>query len=107
MCSVQMLHVDSNQKPLWFNAGLRKNKKSESKEYVNLTHYIPAGVRMEEQPKWRYMKRGLFCTDTKSERVKSMEGAGLTQLVENITVEARKVDEHFKTIEKGKSATNN
>lgn len=99
MCSVQLLHLDSKGSPLWLNGGLRENKRLAQelgqKEYATLTDYIPAGVTWADQPRWRYLKHGLFCTDTKPEQVKSIEKAGLTKDIEAMIVEATAVDNLF------------
>ena len=99
MCSVQLLHLDSRGNPFWINGGLRENKRLDleigQKEFANLTDYIPAGVTWAEQPRWRYMKNGVFCTDTKAGQVKSVEKAGLTKLIEDMIVEATEVDKLF------------
>ena len=99
MCSVQLLHLDSKRSPLWINGGLRENKRWDleigQKDFANLTHYIPAGVTWAEQPRWRYMKHGVFCTDTKAGQVESLEKAGLTKVIEDMIVEATEVDKIF------------
>ena len=99
MCSVQLLHLDSKGNPFWINGGLRENKRLDQdvghKDFANLTHYIPAGVTWAEQPRWRYMKNGVFCTDTKAGQVKSVEKAGLTKIIEDMIIEATEVDKIF------------
>ena len=99
MCSVQLLHLDSKGSPFWINGGIRENKRWDQeigqKDFANLTHYIPAGVSWAEQPRWRYMKHGIFCTDTKAGQVKSLEKAGLTKVIEDLVVEATEVDKIF------------
>ena len=99
MCSVQLLHLDSEGAPFWINGGLRENKRWDQeigqKDFANFTHYIPAGVTWAEQPRWRYLKHGLFCTDTKAGQVKSLEKAGLTKVIEDMIVEATEVDKMF------------
>lgn len=97
MCSVQLLHLDSKGSPFWLNGGLRENKRLDQevgqKDFANLTHYIPAGVTWVEQPRWRYLKHGVFCTDTKAGQVKSVEEAGLTKVIEDMIIEATEVDQ--------------
>ena len=99
MCSVQLLHLDSEGSPFWLNGGLRENKRLDQelgqKDFATLTDYIPAGVTWAEQPRWRYMKYGVFCTDAKPDRVKSIERAGLTKLIEDMIIEAIEVDKIF------------
>ena len=99
MCSVQLLHLDSEGSPFWLNGGLRKNKRLDQeigqKDFANLTDYIPAGVTWAEQPRWRYLKHGVFCTDVKAGQVKSIERAGLTQLIGSMIIEATEVDKKF------------
>ena len=99
MCSVQLLHLDSKGSPFWINGGLRENKRLDQetgqKDFANLTHYIPAGVTWAEQPRWRYLKHGVFCTDTKPVQVKSVQEAGLTKIIEDMIVEATEVDKMF------------
>ena len=99
MCSVQLLHLDSKGSPFWLNGGLRQNKRLDlelgQKDFANLTHYVPAGVTWAEQPRWRYMKHGVFCTDTKANKVKSVEEAGLAKLIEDMISEAAEVDKIF------------
>ena len=99
MCSVQLLHLDSKGRPFWINGGLRENKRWDheigQKDFANLTHYLPAGVTWAEQPRWRYLKHGLFCTDTKAGQVKSLEEAGLTKIIEDMILEATEVDRTF------------
>ena len=99
MCSVQLLHPDLKGSPFWINGGLRENKRWDQeigqKDFANLTHYIAAGVTWAEQPRWRYLKHGLFCTDTKAGQVKSLEEAGLTKVIEDMIVEATEVDKMF------------
>ena len=98
MCSVQVLHLDSKGSPFWMNGGLRENKRWDQeigqKDFANLTHYIPAGVTWAEQPRWRYLKHGLFCTDTEAGQVNSLE-AGLTKVIVDEIVEATEVDKTF------------
>lgn len=98
-CSVQLLHLDSKGSPFWINGGLRENKRLDQelgqKDFATLTDYIPAGVTWAEQPRWRYMKHGVFCTDTKVEKVKSVEQAGLTKVIEDMIIEATQVDNMF------------
>lgn len=99
MCSVQLLHLDSKGDPFWLNGGLRDNKRLDQelgqKDFATFTDYIPAGVTWAEQPRWRYLKHGVFCTDTKAEKVKSLEKAGLTKVIENMIIEATEVDNMF------------
>ena len=99
MCSVQLLHLDSKGSPFWINGGLRENKRLDQeigqKEFANLTHYIRAGAGWAEQPRWRYMKNGVFCTDTKPGQVKSVEEAGLTKVIADMIVESTEVDKIF------------
>lgn len=99
MCSVQLLHLDSKGIPFWVNGGLRENKRFDKevgqKDFANLTHYIPAGATWKEQPRWRYLKHGVFCTDTKVGQVKSVEKAGLTKVIEDMIIEATEVDNMF------------
>lgn len=105
MCSVQLLHLDSQGNPFWINGGLRENKRLDQEvgqtDFANLTHYIPAGVTWAEQPRWRYLKHGVFCTDTKAGQVKSVEKAGLTKVIEDMIVEATEVDNMFSDSTKG------
>ena len=99
MCSVQLLHLDSKGSPFWINGGLRENKRRDQeigqKDFANLTHYIPAGVTWADQPRWSYLKHGLFCTDTKAGQVKSLEEVGLTKVIEDMIAEATEVDKMF------------
>ena len=99
MCSVQLLHLDSKGSPFWINGGLRENKRWDQeigqKDFANLTHYIPAGVTWAEQPRLRYLKHGLCCTDTKAGQVKSLEKTGLTKVIEDMIVEATEIDKMF------------
>ena len=99
MCSFQLLHLDSKGDPFWLNGGLRENKRLDQelgqKEFATLTDYIPAGETWAEQPRWRYMKHGIFCTDTEPEKVKSVEGAGLTKVIRDMINEATEVDRVF------------
>lgn len=98
-CSVQLLHLDSKGSPFWINGGLRKNKRLDQelgqKDFATLTDYIPAGETWAEQPKWRYMKHGVFCTDTNAAKVKSVEKVGLTKVIEDMIIEATQVDKMF------------
>ena len=41
------------------------------------------------------MKHGVFCTDTKANKVKSVEEAGLAKLIEDMISEAAEVDKIF------------
>lgn len=99
MCSVQLLHLDAEERPFWINGGLRTNKRLDQefgqKEFATLTEYIPAGAAWREQPIWRYMKHGVFCTDVKVEKLKSVAGAGLTQTIGDMIIEATEVDKMF------------
>ena len=99
MCSVQLLHLDSKGSPFWLNGGLRENKRLDQelgqKDFATLTDYIPAGVTWAEQPRWRYLKNALFCTDTNAAKVKSVEEAGLTKVIDDMIVEATEVDRMF------------
>lgn len=99
LCSVQLLHLDSKGSPFWLNGGLRENKRLDQelghKKFAILTDYIPAGVTWAEQPRWRYLKHGVFCTDTKPDKVKSVEKAGLTKVIEDMIIEATEVDSMF------------
>ncbi|CAF9927652.1 hypothetical protein IMSHALPRED_007265 [Imshaugia aleurites] len=99
MCSVQLLHLDSKGSPFWLNGGLRKNKRLDlelgQKDFATLTDYVPAGATWAEQPRWRYLKNALFCTDTSAKKVKSVEKAGLAQVIEDMIVEATEVDKMF------------
>ena len=99
MCSVQLLHLDSKGTPFWINGGLRQNKRLDQevgqKSFATLTDYIPAGVTWAEQPRWRYLKYGVFCTDTNGKNVKSSEKAGLTKVIEDMIIEATEVDKIF------------
>ena len=99
MCSVQLLHLDSKGNPFWINGGLRANKRLDQelgqKDFATLSDYIPAGVTWAEQPRWRYLKHGLFCTDTKAGQVKSVEKAGFGKIIEDMIVEATEVDRIF------------
>lgn len=99
MCSVQLLHLDSKGSPFWLNGGLRENKRLDQelgqKDFATLTEYIPAGVTWAEQPRWRYLKHGVFCTDANAKKVKSVEKAGLTNVIEDMIIEATEVDKMF------------
>ncbi len=99
MCSAQLLHLDSKGSPFWLNGGLRENKRLDQdfgqKDFAILTDYIPAGITWAEQPRWRYLKHGVFCTDTKAGQVKSVEKAGLTKVIEDMMIEATEVDKLF------------
>lgn len=99
MCSVQLLHLDPRGSPFWLNGGLRENKRLDQevgqKEFAILTDYIPAGVTWAEQPRWRYLKHGVFCTNTNAHKVISVERARLTKVIEDMIVEAAEVDKLF------------
>lgn len=101
MCSVQLLHLDSKGSPFWLNGGLRENKRLDQelgqKDFATLTDYIPAGITWAEQPRWRYLKHGVFCTDIQADKVKSVEKAGLTKVIEDMIIEATEVDNMFQT----------
>ena len=101
MCSVQLLHLDSKGSPFWLNGGLRENKRLYQeigqKDFATLTDYIPAGITWPEQPRWQYLKHGVFCTDTQAVKVKSVEKAGLTKVIEDMIIEATGVDDMIQT----------
>jgi hypothetical protein len=96
MCSAQPLHLDQHSKPFWFNSGLRLEKMFDSREYVNLTHYMPGSrTTMDEQFVWRFRSHHTFCVEAVGGRWRSVAEAGLAGVVEGLVAEAKRVDLRF------------
>ena len=73
---------------------MRLNKKTGSRELVNLTHWVPGGKGWD-QPEWRDRGDNTFCIDTSPREVLSLEIKGLKELVNELVKEAEKVDSMF------------
>ena len=95
MCSAQPLQLGLDNRPFWFNAGMRLNKKTGSREMVNLTHWIPSGATGDDQLVWRDQGDNTFCVDTGPRRVQSLEKKGMLELVHDLVKEAQQVDNMF------------
>ena len=96
LCSAQPLHLGHDDRPLWFNSGLRLEKTIDSKEYVNLTHYLPgSSTVMDEQFPWRYRSHHTFCTDREAQKFLSLDEVGLKSVAERAVEEAKKLDLRF------------
>ena len=96
MCSAQPLHLDHNDLPFWFNSGLRLEKDIDSREYVNLTHYLPGSrTTLEEQFEWRFRSHHTFCTDTEARKWLLLEEVGLKDVADEAVAEAKRVDLRF------------
>lgn len=96
MCSTQPLHMDHHNRPFWFNSGLRLEKEIDSREYVNLTHYLPgSSTTMDEQFGWRFRSHHTFCTEVEAHRWLGLEELGLKSVANNAVEQAKKVDVRF------------
>lgn len=104
MCSAQPLHLTHQNTPFWFNSGLRLEKEIDSRQYVNLTHWLGGSeTTMDDQFEWRFLSHHTFCTTAKAGEWRSLESVGLkgtgeagkAGVVERMVAEAKKVDLRF------------
>ncbi len=96
MCSAQPLHLDQDGNPFWFNSGLRLEKMIDSRQYVNLTHYlVGSNTTMDEQFAWRFRSHHTFCVTAEADKWLSLRDAGLKGVVDELVAEAKKVDIRF------------
>lgn len=103
MCSAQPLHLDHNGRPFWFNSGLRLEKMIDSKEYVNLTHWMPgSSTTMDDQFEWRFRSHHTFCVKAKPGKWRNLEREGLKGVADDLVEEAKKLDIRFLGHEGGK-----
>ena len=102
MCSAQPLHLDHQGRPFWFNSGLRLEKMIDSKEYVNLTHFLPGSrTTMDEQFEWRFRSHHTFCTSVEAHKWRALEEVGLKAVADAVVEEAKKMDVKFSGHEGG------
>lgn len=69
VCSPQLLHLDANQKPLWFNGGLFKNKFAERSEWVfgQFDDYIVERPKASYTEDWEMQSNNEVCLTESSQ----------------------------------------
>ena len=68
ICSRHPLHLGLDDKPLWFNSGLRINKEpvfdsSPDRSFAKFTHWVKPGYTRQQQPQWSSKKDNTFCVE--------------------------------------------
>ena len=94
ICSVQILHVDGQRNPFWFNGSLRKNKSDEkNREFGKFSHWIEGTNAWETMPKWRFGGGNSWCAEGKVRG-----GDEFEPLIAAMIIEASAVDKMFPDI---------
>jgi hypothetical protein len=61
MCAPQLLHLDINGRPLWFNGGLLNNKFSKHKTFGRFEVYMKEPREIQEPGAWEIWKDNMCC----------------------------------------------
>jgi hypothetical protein len=61
MCAPQLLHLDINGRPLWFNGGLSNNKFSKQKTFGRFEVYMKEPREIQEPGAWEIGKDNMCC----------------------------------------------
>ena len=95
MCSAQPFHVDHNGRPFWFNSGLRLEKEIDSREYVNLIHWLPgSSSTVDEDFSWNFRSHHTFCVEAETQLWRSLD-KDQKAVADAAIAEAKKMDIRF------------
>lgn len=64
MCAPQLLHLDINGRPLWFDGGLSNNKFSKQKTFSRFEVYMKELREIQEPGAWEIGKDNICCLTT-------------------------------------------
>jgi hypothetical protein len=64
LCAPQLLHLDINGRPLWFNGGLSNNKFSKQKTFSHFEVYMKEPREIQEPGAWEIGKNNRCCLTT-------------------------------------------
>ena len=95
MCSAQPFHLDHNGRPFWFNSGLRLEKVIDSREYVNLAHYLPgSSSTVDEDFSWQFRSHHTFCVEAQTQLWRTLDRSQKA-VADAAVAEAKKMDIRF------------
>lgn len=71
-------------------------KEIDSKEYVNLTHYLTGShTTFDEHFQWRFRSQHTFCVQAEAHRWQALDNAGLLGIAQKLVNEAKTIDVKF------------
>ena len=94
ICSVQILHLDSQRRPFWFNGSLRENKLIRD-DLGEFTGWMDGGETWEKQLQWRYNQDNIWCAELEGGEVQRLNGTKFNEVLEQSIKDAKELDKQF------------